>query len=306
MKDLIILKQEIPAIDCNFEEVKKDLQIRLEEYTKLVVTADSLTFCKSEQKHLAGLKRKVDDYRKKIKNEMLVPITAFEGKCKELVNLIADTEAPIKEGIKVFDDERKELKRQHAISEMFRVKNEFGLNEKFSGQMFFHEKYMNLTAKGKDVTADIEAQGTLLLAKQNREDDVIETVKSTVERVNETIINKLSIWEFSFLVDLDNSMGEIITIIEDKANKVKENEEEVKRKTIEHEAEKKALEETKIKVVEGANKIEEVKPEVITKPEIETPRIYTYNMDISGNIEQLKKLKEFMTLNNISYEVKNN
>ena len=29
--------------------------------------------------------------------------------------------------------------------------------------------------------------------------------------------------------------------------------------------------------------------------------IYTYNMDISGNIEQLKKLKEFMTLNGIEY-----
>ena len=41
MKDLIILNEVAPVIDCNFEEVKNDLSIRLEDYKKLVVTEEA-------------------------------------------------------------------------------------------------------------------------------------------------------------------------------------------------------------------------------------------------------------------------
>lgn len=59
---------------------------------------------------MAGLRNKIDTYRKDVKREMLTPIDIFEYQCKELIYLIADVEKPIKEGIKVFDDKRRKRK----------------------------------------------------------------------------------------------------------------------------------------------------------------------------------------------------
>ena len=49
------------------------------------------------------------------------------------------------------------------------------LNEKYAGELLIDDKYMNLTAKNKDVTADIESRGKVLLIQQQREIEVIDS-----------------------------------------------------------------------------------------------------------------------------------
>ena len=50
---------------------------------------------------------KIDTYRKDKKKELSKPIAVFEDQCKDLISLIEKAEQPIKDGIKVFDDEKK-------------------------------------------------------------------------------------------------------------------------------------------------------------------------------------------------------
>ena len=108
--ELLTTKEIKPVIEINYEDLKNELSSQLKKYENIVVTTDTLKDCKSTQKSLAGLKRKVDDYRKAKKKELSAPIIDFENQCKELVLMIESVEKPIKEGIAVFDDKKKEEK----------------------------------------------------------------------------------------------------------------------------------------------------------------------------------------------------
>jgi len=318
MKELMIINEELPLIDVNFDEVKADLKVKLDEYQKLVVTEDSLSFCKSEQKYLAGLRNKVEKYRKDIKKKMNEPIKTFEGKCKELVELVEEAEAPIKEGIKVFDDKRREEKKLYAISEISRVANELKLESKYLEQLQVEDKYMNLTAKEKEVTADIEHRANLLLIEQKREKEVIETIKSTLERVNKNITQQLEMRDFLFYIKSDASLVDINNEIHKKAEQIAESEKKVKEEAeekakLEAEIEKrKAVEEAEIKArieKEEAEKkakeeLEEVKKntiEIVKADEVE-PKL-SYTLKLTGTKKQLEALRRFIDDSAIQYEV---
>lgn len=322
MKELTIIKQVEPVVEVNFEEVKVELTEKLNEYEKLVVTEDSLSFCKSEKKHLAGLRKKIDTYRKDIKKEMSIPIKAFEDKCKELVELVQQTEMPLQEGINVYDDKKREEKKLYAIGEISRVVNELKLNDKYAGELQLDDRYMNLTAKNKDVTVDIESRGKVLLVQQQREIEVIEAIKTTIERVNKDITQQLSMRDFLFHIKSDKSLIEIMAEIEKKAQQVREAEEEVKKQAeikAKQEAERKAQEEIEkakkdiLKEVEEKVR-EEVKVEDTIKmveealePQMKVEegiKIYKYNMTIEGDKESLKELKQFMIDKGIIFEIK--
>lgn len=297
MKDLIIINEVAPVIDCNFEEVKNDLSIRLEDYKKLVVTEDSLTFCKNEQKHLAGLRKKIEDYRKKTKKEMSEPIKVFEDKCKELVDLIVSTELPIKEGIQVFDDVRKEAKRQYALSEIYRVSKELMLEEKYFDRVVFDSKWTNLTAAEKDVTSEIYNQIELLVAKQDHYKTVVAMVNMLIDKENETLINKLN--PIKFINELD-SIDNIANDIKKEAEINRENEERT-RQVLEQQIKDKENEPIIIEPVKE-NLPVDIKPVIPVDIEIPKEKLFTYNMKITGNLNNLKLLKQFMLDNNLQFE----
>lgn len=301
MRELMIIEQVNPVIDVNFEEVKLDLESRLNEYTKLVVTEESLTFCKNEQKHLAGLRKKIDTYRKDIKKQMNEPIKEFENKCKELIALVEETETPIKQGINVFDDKRRELKKLYAIGEISRLANELQLSQKYLEQLQVIDKYMNLTAKEKDVTADIESRAKILKMEQDREEQVLETISKTIERVNKTITQDLSMRDFLFFIKSDKSLIEIIDEIEKKAAQIKESEERVKK-----EAEIKAQEEAQKKLQVDREKLiletkEEVKKEIMKPTDVKENEL-TYVLRLTGSKEKLQDLKNFLLDNDIKFD----
>ena len=74
-----------------------------------------MSSCKSTQRELAGVRNKIDTYRKDKKKIFSKPIADFENQCKELISLVEKAEQPIKDGIKVFDDLKREEKRKQAL-----------------------------------------------------------------------------------------------------------------------------------------------------------------------------------------------
>ena len=306
MKDLIILNEVAPVIDCNFEEVKNDLSIRLGDYKKLVVTEDSLTFCKNEQKHLAGLRKKIEDYRKKTKKEMSEPIKVFEDKCKELVDLIATTELPIKEGIQVFDDARKEAKRQYALSEIERVSKELMLDAKYLDKFVFDSKWTNLTAAEKDVSIEIYNQIELLVAKQEHYKTVVAMVNMLIDKENETLINKLN--PIKFINELD-SIDNIANDIKEEAQISRDNEERtrqaVEQKIKDDEERTRQILAHEIVLPMYQGEAEVIIPNEMITPinKIEVEKTFTYNMKVTGNLNNLKLLKQFMIDNSIEFKI---
>ena len=106
----IVLNKTLPVINMNFEEVKASLIETTEKYKGIIVTEDGLMDCKATQKDLAKIRNDIDSYRKAVKKEMEKPIKEFESQCKELISLVEDAEQPIKEGILLFDNKRREEK----------------------------------------------------------------------------------------------------------------------------------------------------------------------------------------------------
>ena len=131
MKEIQINK-ELPVIKMNFEEVKESLQETMKKYEGIIVTEEGLKDCRATQKDLASLRNKIDTYRKDVKREMLIPIDVFEYQCKELIKTIEDVEKPIKEGIKIFDDKRREEKREKALELIKESVAKHNLNKEYA------------------------------------------------------------------------------------------------------------------------------------------------------------------------------
>lgn len=218
--DFIEKEYQLPVVKINFEDLKAEIEKTLTSYTGLVVTEDTLPGCKAAQKELAGLRTKIDTYRKDKKKELEAPIKKFENQCKELISLIEQAEAPIKEGIKVFDDQKREKKREKALEIISEVSEKEGLNDKYRAQLTVLDKYMNLTATDKAVREDVEIRAFAIRAEQDREQERIDIIQSVIDSENSRINTKLSISDFQYLIDRGIETAPIIKQVKESADKI--------------------------------------------------------------------------------------
>lgn len=270
-----IIKAEQPIISVNFDEVKEALTKKLEEYKDIVVTEESLSGCKYAQKELASLRVDVDNNRKKIKKELSAPITKFEDQCKELIAMIEKAEQPIKDGIKVFDDKRREEKRQIALRIIEEECDYVSLSDKYKAQIEIKDKYMNLTATESDVREDIVAQIYTLRANQTAEEDRLSVIQSAIDRENRILQYKLTIEQFEYAINNGRPTSEIL----DEISKIAEG----------------------IKAAES-NKTE-VKP--VEEPVIEhkeNEKMYSVTFTITGNADEMRLVSSFLKNNKIDYK----
>lgn len=213
-------KEIVPVIQINFEELKGHLTNLLHDYKGLVVTEGNLQTCKAKQKELASTRIKIDNYRKEKKKELSKPITMFEAQCKDLISLIEQAENPIKEGIKVFDDQKRDSKRLQAIELAKEVAEEYGLNEKYADRLEILDKYCNLTTKSNEVREDLISKAMALKVEQDRELELIEIIKDTIESENEKINLKMEFKDFEKYINMGMSAREVIGEIKNRAERI--------------------------------------------------------------------------------------
>lgn len=292
MKDLEINKQ-LPIITANFEEVKQSLIASMEKYKGIVVTEESLKDCKTTQKDLAGLRNKIDGYRKAIKKEILVPVTTFEGQCKELEKLIIDVENPIKEGITIFDNKRREEKRVKALEYITESVQAHSLSEKYAKRLNVLDKYLTLTGSLKSIKEDIEQRALMLAQEQDRELSVLQIIQGTIKAVNETINTPLKLEDLQNLIDMNYPTVKIIEEINTRAAMIREAE---KPKNVEVSQE--AKQEPISNQVSAVSEIESAKSK-----EVQNEQLYFYDLKVVANFENMKKLTELLKNGGFTYTV---
>lgn len=301
MKDIEINKQ-LPVITMNFEEVKASLVENMEKYKGIIVTEESLKDCKATQKDLAGLRNKLDTYRKDVKKEMEKPIKAFESDCKELIGLIAEVEVPIKSGILEFDNKRKEEKRKFADIKIFEICQKLNLEKKYADQLTVLDKYLNLSASAKSVVEDIEQRAEALKQQQNMDKVKAEMIKanieSALETVNLTLKTPLQYSDFEKYLALGWDGPRIVREINERAAQIRQAEkaaEEMATKKIEEE--KVSKEEVQIPM-----DLKPKAPEVPKEVKEDEPKFFvdTY---VEGTFEQIQNLSKFLKDNGYKYEV---
>lgn len=286
----IKLEKQLPVVQMNFDEVKASLIEGSKKYKNLVVTEESLKDCKTMQKELSKTKNSLDTYRKGIKKEMLIPVTKFEGQCKELIGLVEEMETPIKDGIAVFDDKAREVKRQIAIEHINKVTIDLPLNEKYSNQLTVLKEYTNASMSVKKLKEDIDKRGYLLQQEQQQEAENLQIIKDTIENCNKSIDAKLDIQDFQSLIDTEAPISKVLAAINDRSDRIKANE-------------LKAIADNKAKAEKVVlDRIAKAEHEAAEKARIEERNTRIAKQAIEDKkLEELKKAKE---LNNVEYETK--
>lgn len=297
MLDFEIKQEIIPVIQVNFEEMKQALSNTMEQYKGIIVTEESLSACKAEQKGLAGIRTKIDNYRKEKKKELSKPITAFENQCKELIALVENAEKPIKEGILVFDDKKREEKKQKALEIIKATAETHQLKEKFADKLTVLDKYMNLTASAKSVKEDIEQRAFYLVEEQAKEEETIQIIKTTIENENKTLKTPIQYEDFKSLVENGYPIPQIIERINQMAAKIRVAENPP---VEEPKADIPIIEvptnETHATFLETGNQAQE------TFSATKEP-LYFVEFRITGNKHQTALLGQFLRENNFTYEV---
>lgn len=298
MKELEVIKQ-LPVINANFEDVKASLSETLNKYKGIIVTEEGLKDCKATQKELSSLRVKIDTYRKTIKKEVLIPVTEFESKCKELEKLISDVENPIKEGINVFDNKRREEKREKALEFIADAIESHNLKPKYASQLNVLDKYITLTGSVKAVKEDIEARAETLKIQQEAEERELEQLKAGikmyVDSCNEDINTKLNEEDFYRYIDYGHDFIQISSTIKLQHDKIKEAENP---KPVEPPKEE-------IKPTEPAKESVSMPVDINRKSaQKEKEQLYFYDLKITANFENCKKLIELLKSGGFEYEVK--
>ena len=106
------LATALPAVlEFNFEDLKKALAERMELYRGLVVTEDGIKAAKQDRSDLNKLREAIEAKRKEVKKACMAPYTEFEGRVKELVQLVDAPIAAIDGQLKEYEEKRRAEKR---------------------------------------------------------------------------------------------------------------------------------------------------------------------------------------------------
>jgi hypothetical protein len=295
MLEFKIQNEQLPIIKVNYEEVKAALNNTLSQYKGIVVTEESLSAAKQEQKNLASIRVKIDGYRKDKKKELSKPIVDFENQCKDLIELVEQAEKPIKEGIAIFDNKKREEKKQAVLKLLSESVEEHQLNEKFAKGLTVLDKYLNATATLKSIKEDIELRTFNLVSEQAKEEEMVQVIKATIDNANLTINTKIEFKEFQNLINAGVSVPNIIARINQMAEKIRLA--EMPKEEIKNDIPQKTQEAPPVQP-------EEVKESKTYEPKISEPT-YFVELKMTGSRDQVAQLSEYLKSNNIQYTVLN-
>lgn len=264
------------VISFNYDDIKKELQSAMAKYQGIIVTEDTLQGCKATQKDLAGLRRKIDTYRKEKKQEAEKPIKAFEAKCKDLIAEIDKVESPIKEGIAVFDERKKDEKATEALKIIDEVVADIGLEAKYANELTVIDKYRNLSQKASDTKQDVTARALLLKEKQDQEKERMEVFAQAIENENGRLTRKLTIDSFKTLIASGANTATVMREIKLQADTI-------------YEAENPVEEPPAEEIKEEPVKSEPPVVEPISVPEQEEP-VYKATYVFTGKLSSLQQI----------------
>lgn len=275
--DKPILKNEIEAkingvatVEDNINEVKEYAISLKEYYSKLVFTDDQKTEAESERATINKLVKQVADSRKRIVDEFKKPINLFENTAKETEKILKETSDFIDVQVKNFEEKEKSIRKENARK--IYEENIEELQDIISFEKIFNIKWLNKGMWKKDNTSpEIEKEIIEIREKVKNGLKAIEDLNSEFElEVKNTFLQDFSLENAIFKNTQLNNQKELMS-------KVSEKKEEIREQKVE---------------------------KMVTKKVVEEPleKLLTYILKITGTLSKQKALKEFLDLNEMTYE----
>ena len=183
-----VIEKKQPVIKINIDEINALLDTKLEVYSNLIVTEETLPACKESQRELASLRISVEKESKPIIKTMLQPINEFKDQCKLFIEKIRKVEDPLKSSIEKFNDEIRRAKAVDIDTKLKAAIVKSELDKRWYRYIDLNPSVYNMSATKKSAEIEIqrvisEVSGRAEADKANRE-AVILLMKDTNESFN--------------------------------------------------------------------------------------------------------------------------
>lgn len=143
----------LKAIDWNFEELKEEITKKSSDYLNLVYSDDQIKDAKQDRTNLRKLVTALEDKRKEIKKEIMVPYDDFASKEKELVEIINGAIENIDTQVKGYE----EGLRQEKLAKVKEIYKECigDLDRTIPFDKIFKESWLNVSTTLKSIKEEI-------------------------------------------------------------------------------------------------------------------------------------------------------
>jgi len=114
MNELVIKETKLisPVIEWDYESIKETVTKELKKYEGTVLTDETYADIKKFRSELNKYTKIADDFRKRIKKEVNIPVGIFETQVKEIMGLFANTSNNFDAQIKEHDEKEAQAKRE--------------------------------------------------------------------------------------------------------------------------------------------------------------------------------------------------
>lgn len=160
INELIPMTKQQPGVVLleNYDELKKYLNIQLEQYRNIAYSEDSIKDAKADRASLRKVKKSISDKRKEIKAIYLEPYLTVEEKLKELEGLVQEPIDLIDGFVK--ESEQKEKSKKSCEIKAFYAHHSTSLgnlaDSVFASKGFFEDKWLNASCKAVTWQAEIK------------------------------------------------------------------------------------------------------------------------------------------------------
>lgn len=299
MEELKLRITQTPGIiECNFEELKKELADHLEIYENMPVSLENKAERKKDLAMLRKVKKAVSDRRMEVKRQWLEPYNVFDTQVCELLGLI---DRPVA----VIDDQIKELESRERMKKLEEIKNLLGdmapeYTDWLTLEMIFDEKWLNATTSMKKVKEELaskilEIGNALIMLNMS----VSEVKEEAIERYKSDLNLQ------SAVMYINQYEAQRARILEAERKQMEREEEQRREREMER-----ARQEARAQVAREQQAKEEAKKEVmdniarpITDEVVKNAKV-TAMYTISATDEQIVELEMAMDSLGITYERK--
>lgn len=182
--ELQIVEPQILSADINvttnFEDVKKNLQTITEKYKGLVVTDQNQKDMEKTLREVVSLRTSIQKFEVNGKRKLRKPVDQFAEACKELLKIVNEAERPLREQLDAYEARRQEGVTKVILHKYEEMALDAGIREEFRSCEIL-SKWMNKTAKLKDIYEDISRLVSEQATAQKQHDDLKELRNSRRE-----------------------------------------------------------------------------------------------------------------------------
>ena len=157
----------------NFDEIKTRLLAGIEKYTGLTVTDENLPEMEKTSREIASLRTQVNKFRIATKKQLNATADKFDAEVKELAAIIDQAEAPLKEQLQKYEDERVQAKETELLAFAWKTCVSFGVSDQYYQTYQVPSKLTQRGTSDKQAKQEVVAAIEQLLATQRSDNAIL-------------------------------------------------------------------------------------------------------------------------------------